>query len=152
MQKHDWWTVFSDGGARGNPGPAAGAAVLLDPAGNLRESRGKYLGHTTNNIAEYEGMILGLELALASGASHVHVYTDSQLVARQAEGIYRAKHPDLAKLLTRVRQLRGQFAAVTFAHVPRRENSNADKVVNETIDDFLEQNAGLRSPRRTRTP
>jgi ribonuclease HI len=137
---HDWWTVFSDGGARGNPGPAAGAAVLLDPAGNLRESRGKYLGHNTNNIAEYEGLILGLEMALKAGASHVHAYTDSQLVARQVEGIYRARRPELQALLSRVQLLRGRFAVVTFAHVPRRENFHADRVVNETLDQFLISN------------
>lgn len=137
--EHNWWTVFSDGGARGNPGPAAGAAVLTDPAGIVRESRGKYLGETTNNIAEYNGLILGLEMALAAGATHVHAYMDSQLVARQSAGIYRIKNPELQKLAARVQGLRRQFAAVTFAHVVRAENSSADHVVNETIDQFLYQ-------------
>lgn len=76
-------------------------------------------------------------MALSAGASHVHAYMDSQLVARQAEGIYRVKNPDLAKLLTRVQKLRAQFAAVTFGHVLRAENYRADRVVNDTIDDFL---------------
>lgn len=138
--EHNWWTIFSDGGARGNPGPAAGAAILIDPAGNLRESRGKYLGRATNNVAEYTGLILGLEMALSAGASHVHAFMDSQLVARQAEGIYRVKNPDLALLLTRVKQLRAQFAAVTIGHVLRDENQRADKVVNDTIDEFLLKN------------
>lgn len=135
--EHNWWTIFSDGGARGNPGPAAGAAILIDPAGNLRESRGKYLGEATNNVAEYHGLILGLEMALAAGATHVHAYMDSQLVARQTEGIYRTKNPELSKLQDRIKGLRRQFAAVTFAHVARAENSSADRVVNETIDRFL---------------
>lgn len=95
------------------------------------------MGRATNNVAEYEGLILGLEMALAAGASHIHAYLDSQLVARQAEGIYRVKNPDLAKLLARVLQLRARFAAVTFGHVLRAENYRADKVVNDTIDDFL---------------
>jgi len=135
--QHPWWTIYSDGGARGNPGPSAGAAILIDPAGNMRESRGKYLGFATNNVAEYEGLILGLELALSAGATHVHCYMDSQLVARQAEEIYRAKNPELAKLLDRVRQLKQQFAAVSFAHVRRSENFSADRVVNETLDAYL---------------
>lgn len=91
-------------------------------------------------MAEYEGLILGLEMALGAGASHVHAYMDSQLVARQVEGIYRVKHPALAKLMSRVQQLRGQFAAVSFAHVRRAENYQADHQVNETIDAFLETN------------
>lgn len=103
----------------------------------MRESRGKYLGKATNNTAEYEGLILGLEMALAAGATHVHAYMDSQLVARQVEGIYRTKHPDLAKLLGRVLELRKKFAAVSFAHVRRNENFRADQMVNETIDRAL---------------
>ena len=132
---HPWWTLFSDGGARGNPGPAAAAIVLTDPAGNLRETCGKFLGTATNNVAEYEGLILGLEKALSKGATHVHAYMDSQLVARQAEGIYRTKNPELIKYLTRVNQLRSRFAEVTFGHVKREENYTADKLVNETIDE-----------------
>ena len=140
--EHRWWTIFSDGGARGNPGPAAGAAVLIDPAGNLRESRGKYLGKSTNNAAEYEGLILGLEMALSAGASYVHAYMDSQLVTRQVEGVYRIKNADLAKLYERVLELKGQFAAVTFGHVVRAENYRADRAVNETIDNFLARSRG----------
>lgn len=102
----------------------------------MRESRGKYLGITTNNIAEYNGLILGLEMALASGATHVHCYMDSELVARQAEGIYRTRDATLAKLLTRVQQLRKEFAAVSIAHVARSENFAADKLVNETLDNY----------------
>ena len=140
MDNHVWWTLFSDGGARGNPGPAAGAAVLINPAGNVRETRGKYLGTSTNNTAEYQGLILGLEMALVAGVTHLHVYTDSQLVARQVEGIYRAKNPNVAKLLQRVQQLRKQFAAVSFAHVKREENSAADRVVNDTLDEYVVKN------------
>jgi ribonuclease HI len=134
LQEHNWWTLFSDGGARGNPGPAAAAAVLTDPAGNLRESRGKYLGISTNNVAEYEGLILGLEMALGAGATHVHCYLDSQLVARQADEIYRVKNMELLKYHQRVVQLKREMAAVTFAYVRRAENFAADKLVNETID------------------
>jgi ribonuclease HI len=134
-----WWTIFSDGGARGNPGPAAAAALLSDPAGNTREKSGKFLGVATNNAAEYEGLILGLELALASGATHVHAYLDSQLVASQAEGIYRTKNPQLISYLSRVNQLKNQFAAVTFSHVRRSENTAADKLVNQTIDFHLKE-------------
>lgn len=75
-------------------------------------------------------------MALASGATHVHCYMDSELVVRQAEGIYRTKDAVLAKLLTRVQQLREEFAAVTVAHVARSENFAADKLVNETIDNY----------------
>lgn len=98
------------------------------------------MGETTNNIAEYHGLILGLEMALAAGATHIHAYMDSQLVARQVEGVYRVKNPELAKLLARVQGLRRQFTATTFAHVRRAENSSADRVVNETLDQFLQAN------------
>lgn len=137
MPNDVWWTLFSDGGARGNPGPAAAAAVLTNPAGNTREKRGKFLGTATNNVAEYQGLILGLELALAAGVTHIHCYLDSQLVASQASGIYRTKNPDLIKYLARVTQLKNQFAEVTFGHVRRSENAEADQLVNKTLDDSL---------------
>lgn len=88
-------------------------------------------------------MILGLEMALAAGATHVHAYMDSQLVARQVEGIYRTKNPELAKLNQRVLELKSRFVSVSFGHVIRAENFQADKVVNDTIDDFLKQSRGL---------
>lgn len=133
--------MYSDGGARGNPGPAAGAAVLfaLDgahEAGVLKEVSA-YLGETTNNQAEYHGLRMGLEAAKEFGATHVEVRMDSELIVRQLLGQYRVKQPDLAKRYHEVKQLCTHFAKVSFQHVLRAQNAHADRLVNEAIDAHL---------------
>ncbi len=127
--------IHTDGAARGNPGPAGAGAVLRDAAdGSLVAELAVFLGERTNNFAEWTAVQLALEEAIARGATHVDLRTDSELVARQISGRYRVKHPDLKPLHARVMQLFGRFAGYTVAHVPRELNREADRLSNVAID------------------
>jgi ribonuclease HI len=129
--------VNVDGGARGNPGPAAVGAVAADPDGNVLAERGAYIGETTNNVAEYRALLLGLELARELGAGEVEVINDSELVARQIGGEYKVKHAGLKPLfLDAMRELRG-FDAWAVRSVRREHNTRADALVNEALDEAL---------------
>jgi len=128
-------TLFADGGSRGNPGPAALGAVLLDDSGNVLREIGEYLGTATNNVAEWRALIAGLEAALAEGIDHLEVRMDSELVVRQLSGEYRVKHPDLKPLSERARSLMHRFAQrPNVQHVRRKENAAADRLVNLALD------------------
>jgi ribonuclease HI len=127
-------TLFADGGSRGNPGPAASGAVLLDPSGNLLEEIGAYLGVATNNVAEWTALILGLEAALNRGIRTLAVRLDSELVVKQLNGEYRVKHAGLQPLHSRARRLLDRFSEVDVRHVPRKENKLADSLVNRVLD------------------
>lgn len=126
--------VHVDGGARGNPGPAAVGAVATDPDGGPVAERKAYIGVATNNVAEYRAVLLGLELARELGASEVEVVNDSELVARQIDGRYKVKNAGLKPLyLETMRQLRG-FKAWSVRSVRRESNERADELVNEALD------------------
>ena len=126
--------VHVDGGARGNPGPAAGAAVISTPEGDVLASASTLLGVATNNVAEYRGLILGLERARELGATEVEIVNDSELVAKQLTGAYRVKHPDMRPLHAQaVEALRG-FERWSIRSVPRAENAQADALVNAALD------------------
>lgn len=134
--------MFADGGARGNPGPAAGGAVVFavhddGTVGEKLAEAGRYLGTATNNVAEYTGIIIGLEKALELGIDTLDVNLDSELAVKQLNGEYRVKNPDLAKLFVRVHALRSKFRRITFTHVRRAFNKDADAMVNKTIDAAL---------------
>jgi len=130
----DTWVVYSDGASRGNPGPASMGAVVIDPKGEVRQEISETLGITTNNIAEYTGLIAGLEAALALGARRVEVRMDSELIVRQAVGRYRVRHPGLIPLYNKLQELRSKFDNVVFAHVPRALNKHADALANKALD------------------
>jgi probable phosphoglycerate mutase len=130
----DAWVLYSDGASRGNPGQAAYGAVVFDPEGKERHRTSGVLGITTNNVAEYRGLIAGLEAALALGARRVEVRMDSELLVRQAIGRYRVKSPGLIPLHRRVLNLRSQFDEVVFRHVPRDQNKLADSLANRALD------------------
>lgn len=124
-----------DGGARGNPGPAAVAAVATSMDGEPLAERSAYIGEATNNVAEYRALLLGLELARELGAREVEVVNDSELVARQIGGQYKVKHPGLKPLFVEaMRELRS-FDAWSVRNVPREGNARADELVNEALDD-----------------
>jgi ribonuclease HI len=126
--------VHVDGGARGNPGPAAAAAVVSTAEGEVLLERGEYLGEATNNVAEYRGLLLGLDLASELGAREVEVIGDSELVARQIGGEYKVKHAALKPLfLEAMRRLR-ELDAWSVTAVRREHNKRADELVNETLD------------------
>ncbi len=126
--------VHVDGGARGNPGPAAAAAVLSTPDGEVVDEAAERLGHATNNVAEYRGLLLGLERARALGATEVEVINDSELVAHQVDGRYRVKHPDLIPLHRAALDALAGFASWSLVPVPRGENADADALVNQALD------------------
>jgi ribonuclease HI len=127
-------TLFADGGSRGNPGPAASAAVLLDPAGELLEEIGAYLGVATNNVAEWTALVIGLEAAAKRGIRRLAVRLDSELVVKQLRGEYRVKHAGLQPLHRRAQQLLRAFGEVDIRHVPRKQNALADRLVNRLLD------------------
>ncbi len=127
-------TLFADGGSRGNPGPAASAAVLLEPSGELLEEVGAYLGIATNNVAEWTALLLGLEAAQRRGIRRLAVRLDSELVVKQLRGEYRVKHAGLQPLYQRARRLLRAFDEVDIRHVPRKQNALADALVNRVLD------------------
>ncbi len=126
--------VHVDGGARGNPGPAAVAAVVSEPGGAVLAERGVAIGEATNNVAEYRAVLLGLELAGELGASEVEVVNDSELIARQIEGRYKVKHAGLKPLHAEAKRALGAFEAWQVRSVRREANTRADALVNETLD------------------
>jgi ribonuclease HI len=126
--------LFCDGGARGNPGPAGAAAVLYAADGRVLAQQGEYLGRATNNVAEYHGVLLGLDLARRHHIQDLRLRLDSELVVRQLNGVYRVRHPDLLTLWQEVKQRLQGFAAWRVDHIPRAQNAAADRLVNEVID------------------
>lgn len=129
--------VYSDGAARGNPGPAGAGAVLVSPSGQVVERLAKYLGVRTNNFAEYTALILGLQRAWELGVSEVEVFADSELMIRQLSGRYQVKSPSLKPLHEQARTLLNQFDRVKLVHVPREMNAAADEMSNKAIDERL---------------
>jgi ribonuclease HI len=133
----DTVVIYCDGGARGNPGPAAIGAVILDGDREPPEvlaTVSERIGHATNNVAEYRALIAGLETATAFHARRVVVRADSMLVIRQVEGAWKVKQPHLRPLRDRVLQLLEPYAQVDLAHVPRERNVDADMLVNAALD------------------
>lgn len=130
------YTLFSDGGSRGNPGPAAYGFVIYDPAGEVLAEKSEYIGVTTNNQAEYQGIVAALE-----GVKDLNISgpltckLDSQLVVRQINGIYKMKNADLKPWLDKVRGLVAELPyKTTFVDVPREQNKHADRLVNVALD------------------
>jgi ribonuclease HI len=127
--------VNVDGGARGNPGPAAIAAVARSPEGDVLEERRERIGVATNNVAEYRALLLGIELAAAHGASELELVGDSELIVRQVSGEYRVKDAVLRELNDRVQAALGGFDRWSIRHVRRDENADADALVNAVLDE-----------------
>ncbi|MDD2901460.1 MAG: ribonuclease HI family protein [Syntrophales bacterium] len=129
-----FWRLYCDGASRGNPGPAGAGALLYDPGGTLKGQLSQYLGETTNNVAEYQALILGLQMAREQGATRVQVLADSQLIVEQLKGSYRVKSPHLQPLYHQAQKELQSFAAYAISHVPRAENTLADGLANQGID------------------
>ncbi len=127
-------TIFTDGGSRGNPGPSAAGFVIINDRQEVIAEGGEYLGITTNNQAEYQGVRLGLEEAKNLGFKKVDFKIDSMLVVNQMKGYYKIKNRELWPIHERIRLLMADFARVTFTHVPRQLNQLADGMVNKTLD------------------
>ncbi len=139
MSTQTVYSVYTDGGSRGNPGPAAYGFVIYGPDGGLLEEGSRYIGETTNNQAEYQGIVAALE-----SLQHIHLaapvvcHLDSQLVVRQINGQYRMKNADLQPWLQKIHTLKGQLpVTVTFIDIPREMNRYADKLVNKALDERM---------------
>ncbi len=128
------YRLFTDGGARGNPGPAGIGARLLTPAGDVAEELGAAIGRATNNVAEYRALLAGLEMALDLGVERLDVFLDSELVVRQVNGQYKVKDAGLKPLHAQACLLLSRFHDVQVGHVRREQNAEADRLVNEAID------------------
>ncbi len=124
----------TDGGARGNPGPAAAGIVIKNEQGQVVAAYGEYLGEQTNNFAEYSGLISALKKALELGATEVDCILDSELIVKQMRGEYKIKQPTLQKLFLQAYNLSQQFKRVSYRHTLRANNKEADYQVNKTLD------------------
>lgn len=131
-------TVNVDGGARGNPGPAAIGVVVRDGGGEVLEEVGEKIGEATNNVAEYRALLRGIELAAAQGASELELIGDSELVVRQVEGKYKVKNAGMKQLHEEVKRALRGFDSWSIRHVRREQNSDADRLVNEALDGVLD--------------
>ncbi|MGB8931209.1 MAG: reverse transcriptase-like protein [Anaeromyxobacteraceae bacterium] len=129
--------LFTDGAARGNPGPAGAGAVIVNAEGHIVAKVGKFLGDSTNNVAEYMGLILGLKRAKAMGIKELDVLADSELMVKQLSGEYSVKAEHLRPLHLEAEALLKGFADVTVRHIPREENAQADAMSNRAIDERL---------------
>ena len=132
--RHESVVINADGGSRGNPGPAGYGAVVCAPDGTVLAERAASLGSVTNNVAEYSGLIAGLQAARDLGARTVTARMDSKLVVEQMSGRWKVKHPDMKPLVQKATALVGEFDRVDFEWVPRAENSHADRLANEAMD------------------
>jgi ribonuclease HI len=127
--------VNVDGGARGNPGPAAIAAVVATPEGEILDRAAETIGRATNNVAEYRALLLGIERAAAAGAAEVELVGDSELIVKQVRGEYRVKDAALRELHIEVRKALSGFDRWSIRHVRREHNAEADRLVNEVLDE-----------------
>jgi ribonuclease HI len=129
-----YWRLYCDGASRGNPGPAGAGALLYDPGGTLKAHLSRYLGETTNNVAEYQALILGLQMAREQGATRIQVLADSQLVVEQLNGSYRVKSPHLQPLWQQAKKELQNFEAYAISHLDRAGNQEADRLAREAAD------------------
>ena len=126
--------AHSDGGARGNPGPAGYGVVIQDPSGHKVAHLSEYLGHQTNNFAEYQGLIAALEFALQHGPKALKLISDSELLVRQIKGIYKVKNATLQDLHSRAKELISQLEWFSIGHALREHNTEADRLANQAMD------------------
>jgi ribonuclease HI len=135
--------INTDGGARGNPGPAGSGVIIKDDNGTVLYRHKEFLGSATNNFAEYTALIRALEHSKALGGTDLQINMDSELIVRQMQGTYKIKEPTLQKLAAEVIKLKNNFASIKFTHVRREFNWEADQMVNEAIDEALGISAPL---------
>ncbi|MBI3540583.1 MAG: ribonuclease HI family protein [Deltaproteobacteria bacterium] len=127
--------LYTDGAARGNPGPASAGAFICTPAGDMVAEISEYLGETTNNVAEYQALLAGLKRLIELGADEVEIRADSELMVRQMEGRYRVKHPNLKPLYQEALTLLKKIPRYSIKHVRREENKEADRLANRALDE-----------------
>lgn len=140
------YTAHVDGGARGNPGPAGFGVVIHDSHGKKVAELSQYLGHRTNNYAEYSGLLAALRFAIAHHIQALKIVSDSELMVRQMKGIYKVRHPELRKLYDEAQRLTSQIEYVDIRHALREHNQTADRLANQAMD------RGKNSPRGETQP
>ncbi len=133
-ESDNFFSLFTDGGARGNPGPAASGFVIFNEQQQLVQLDSVYLGEATNNLAEYEGLLMGLKAAKNNYIKKLKCYLDSELIVMQVNGAYRVKQPQLKEKWEQVKALTEFFEEIKFIHVRREKNKFADKLVNIALD------------------
>ncbi|MFH1619776.1 MAG: ribonuclease HI family protein [bacterium] len=126
--------IYIDGASRGNPGLGAAGVVIMDTHGAVIAETGKFLGSCTNNFAEYSAFSLAFSLAKKAGGTELQIFSDSELLVRQFNGIYRIKNPNLASFMAEIRKKTSSFKAVTLGHIPRELNARADMQANIALD------------------
>lgn len=126
--------IYTDGGSRGNPGPAGAGAIIYDENHKVIAEISEFLGTTTNNQAEYRAILAGIKKAVALQASEVEFYLDSELAVKQLNREYKVKNKDLAPLFLAVYNLTLSFKKISFTHIPREQNTEADRLANEAMD------------------
>jgi len=131
------YSLYTDGGARGNPGPGAIGVVLMDEQGKIVYELSKYIGVCTNNEAEYTALWTGMQMAANREFKDLKVFVDSELVAKQMQGEYKVKNGNLKKLHEKVKRLVTSFAQVSFTHIKREANKKADALVNAALDNHV---------------
>lgn len=129
--------IYTDGGSRGNPGPAASGVVIFDDKKKLVGEYSEYLGETTNNQAEYRAIVLALEKAIELGGKNIILYSDSELVVNQLNRKYKVKDPGLSTLFVRIWNSAQNFDSIEYHHIPREKNKLADAQVNKCLDERL---------------
>ncbi|MCB1214810.1 MAG: ribonuclease HI family protein [Deltaproteobacteria bacterium] len=130
-------SLYADGGSRGNPGPAGAGACLLDETGQILGQAKAYLGEKTNNIAEYQALILGLKRAQDFPVKKLKIFMDSQLVVKQIQGVYRVKQDHLIPLYQEALKLLDRFPSFEIYHIPREKNQIADRLANQAMDEQI---------------
>ncbi|AFC53620.1 bifunctional RNase H/acid phosphatase [Mycobacterium paraintracellulare] len=145
--------IEADGGSRGNPGPAGyGAVVWTEDRATVLAENKQAIGRATNNVAEYRGLIAGLDDALKLGASEAAVYLDSKLLVEQMSGRWKVKHPDLIELNAQARALAARFDRISYSWIPRERNSHADRLANEAMDAAAQANGAAETPEPAEKP
>lgn len=145
--------IEADGGSRGNPGPAGyGAVVWTEDRATVLAENKRAIGRATNNVAEYRGLIAGLDDALKLGASEAAVYLDSKLLVEQMSGRWKVKHPDLIELNAQARALAARFDRISYSWIPRERNSHADRLANEAMDAAARANGAAETPEPAEKP
>lgn len=134
---HDSLVIYTDGGARGNPGPSGIGVAIFDKDKKLIATHKEFIGYATNNQAEYKAVILALEKASVLGAKNINFFLDSLLVVKQLRGEFRMKNEGLKPLQQQVFRLSNKFSSINYSYVPREQNKVADKLVNEAIDEGI---------------
>ncbi len=134
MSLTDYVIIHIDGASRGNPGPAACGVIVRNGKGEVLAKVGRFLGHTTNNLAEYQALLVALNHSLKEGYYRIEVFSDSELLTRQINGQYKVKNSNLLPLYMRAQELISQFDKFSITHVKRENNRDADQLANSTLD------------------